>query len=521
MSFMNIQKNVVLSILLGAACILLGAADTMGGQACVGTSPYVCAKRTGQVLVGVNVTFDLTDPDNPDVALKSGASDWLVWSQVSSTDTKVYDLGDLTLAPSGADEDFAVSILNPVTVSTGAANIKSIVLSASSWSGHSRLAGVVTGDLSGDLKVVEDSAGVGGDIDGLFVIKGTVTGNITVPHAAGLSFEGTFGDIGGSTHTLLIDDITAGDVSIAELNDASIIVLDIIDNGDLDILLNATNDSHITIEEMDTDARLRVGPFATAGGNTADVTVWIKSDLPSGAEVDARNIKWLDGGLTIGNLSTVGDLAGIVRAYEADITMGMLNLGGTLDITTDLGGLVHVFGSLQSKGLIDVGGDLTSDINIEDDHSGGIDITGDTGALSEILIEGRVAGGRIDVGGVIDGDITIHEDTSSRSSIYSLGGLSGTITVNASEGDFNAAGDIYFGPNPPPGTLSAITYDGCIEVLDDLADGSDGDLGGDITVVGCHATTADLGLNVAGATNGTTSITQTGCANTVVFGACP
>ncbi len=89
----------------------------------------------------------------------------------------------------------------------------------------------------------------------------------------------------------------------------------------------------------------------------------------------------------------------------------------------------------------------------------------------------------------------------------------GTVTINASQGDFNAAGSILIGPNSIPLVLDPIVNDGCIQILDDSADGSHGDLIGDLNIIGCHATADDLGISVEGTQTGDVTITQTGCTN--------
>ncbi len=86
--------------------------------------------------------------------------------------------------------------------------------------------------------------------------------------------------------------------------------------------------------------------------------------------------------------------------------------------------------------------------------------------------------------------------------------LTGTITVNATKGSFNASGDILVGPDLIPQNFVPITYTGCIRVLDDGL-GDNGDLVGDIEVAGCLNN--DVGITIEGDTLGTITLMQTGC----------
>ncbi len=155
---------------------------------------------------------------------------------------------------------------------------------------------------------------------------------------------------------------------------------------------------------------------------------------------------------------------------------------------------------------IDVMGNLTGDIEVTGDvlSSGSINVGGKLGTCRLCTF------GRILIHGLFAGNISIAEQTDKQTLIHLLGGLddNGSIVVNASEGDFNANGDILVGPLPGFGDVDPITFDGCIQITDN-GSGGYGDLNGDIDVVGCLS--HDVDICVEGNINGDITLTQTGC----------
>ncbi len=208
----------------------------------------------------------------------------------------------------------------------------------------------------------------------------------------------------------------------------------------------------------------------------------------------------------------------------------------------DLDGSVNVAGNVQAGGMILCDGDLTGVVNVLGDMSGDINIEQDVGTTGTVQIGGDVSGdidvtgsvfGSIDVGasvttgrilvdGSLDGPVTVGEGSGVVSLIRVDDlGSNGSIIINNDEGNFDASGDIHIGPTNW-GSWPSVIFDGCILVKDGSSGG--GDLDGDITVVGCHATTDDLNICIDGSINGSITIDQTGCGNTVVascIGSCP
>ncbi|RJP42427.1 MAG: hypothetical protein C4547_00345 [Phycisphaerales bacterium] len=88
----------------------------------------------------------------------------------------------------------------------------------------------------------------------------------------------------------------------------------------------------------------------------------------------------------------------------------------------------------------------------------------------------------------------------------------------AADSDHDAGGDIHVGPDDDTST-DPVVLDGCTRIHDNggwpVPDR--GDLNGDITVNGCHATADDLNICVDGALNGSIDINQSGCQNQVAY----
>jgi len=137
-----------------------------------------------------------------------------------------------------------------------------------------------------------------------------------------------------------------------------------------------------------------------------------------------------------------------------------------------------------------------------------------------------VSDGRVLIDGLCDAAIEIEEKTHSNSLIRMTDGLddNGTILINSSAGDLDAGGYIHVGPDDGTST-DPVVFDGCTRIYDD--DGQPvpdhGDLNGDITLNGCHATADDLNIAVEGALNGSITINQATRQNQVTWspGDCP
>ena len=130
--------------------------------------------------------------------------------------------------------------------------------------------------------------------------------------------------------------------------------------------------------------------------------------------------------------------------------------------------------------------------------------------------------------GVRDAGLNIHEQnrkkvaapylkrTASGYLISLPGGLgpNGIVTVNDTQGGFNASGTIHIGRDVQNGQ-EIVTFDGSIRIMKKLLGPGGGLLLGVIKVVGCHATADDLDICICGANLGSVEIVQLNCSNQV------
>ncbi len=141
-----------------------------------------------------------------------------------------------------------------------------------------------------------------------------------------------------------------------------------------------------------------------------------------------------------------------------------------------------------------------------------------------ITVGGGAGGGaltgtaKITVDGVCDGDISVGKNTTANTLIHCKSGLgaTGTIIINANEGNFNAAGSITVGS--AAFTPIAGDYDGCIHIQDEAGTGNGGDLDGQIRIAVCDDEIwSDPGFDhnvcVDGDVNGTIQVINSSCAN--------
>jgi len=121
-----------------------------------------------------------TEPNNPNVAFRTGNDGWRVWSQISATDATPANLGHITIDPTLPTANFTLTIANGAL--PGAAKVKSIDLTKEGeWSGHSNLSGgIIAGDLEGALRLQRSAAFEGGELTGSVYVQGAVDGNILV-----------------------------------------------------------------------------------------------------------------------------------------------------------------------------------------------------------------------------------------------------------------------------------------------------------------------------------------------------
>ncbi|TWT45697.1 hypothetical protein RAS1_21260 [Phycisphaerae bacterium RAS1] len=115
--------------------------------------------------------MSFADPSNPAIELITGAN-WIVSSEqvVSGQPTgQPANIGSLTINPTPPSaEIFGVTIVRPTQQGDqpGAANVGTINLDATSWTGHSSngSGSHITGDLTGPLTIKSDGNGDGGEL---------------------------------------------------------------------------------------------------------------------------------------------------------------------------------------------------------------------------------------------------------------------------------------------------------------------------------------------------------------------
>jgi hypothetical protein len=180
-----------------------------------GNSPLVCVDWAGGLPPQSDQDFHIdfvTDASNPGVEFRTGNNGWKVWSQISRTNSTPANLGHIRIDPTLPTSNFSAKIAHgPLP---GAANVASIELVKSGWTGHSNIAsGSIVGSLHGDL-AVQDSNGQGGlvyltidDLDGdltipklrVLEVKGAVSANSTVTvHDFAIERRAEFNTAGGS-----------------------------------------------------------------------------------------------------------------------------------------------------------------------------------------------------------------------------------------------------------------------------------------------------------------------------------
>lgn len=427
------------------------------------------------------------------------------------------------------------------------------------------------GDVFGRIKVggeLQGSISVSHSLHGEIVAKAVNGGSVDIADDVTGSFEtGKIGDgevaIGGSV---------SGNVSASSLVDSSVWVgADV--SGTLTIP-GAINSSHVDIgESIETSGIVTLGAFGSSpsgGGSTFHIGngeigdheiagyltllggVSVDALVSSRAVVTGTGIVDLNHGGVAGYADFAGGgtgqfinggvIAGTghlwlggthvitwagTASFDAIEDWGVIeteasHIDGTIEIAGDVNGyLVARFGDLGPNANLIVGGtvqDLGTVGSLGSPgsfgHCGGhIKIHGDL--LGQVLIgEDLQSTGRIDIDGVVKGRVIVNGETQAGSSIE-LGGIapSGSVSVNATMGAFNANGNIVV--NGLGGAFApAVDFDGCIGIHGDGAGGF-GDLNGRILVTGCHATSDDLNICIDGNVNGAVTIRQFGCPNQV------
>lgn len=494
-----------------ATCTLFvsWAGVSRGGETCPANSsgPNICVAFDGDTPeINQDFTVDYaTDPANPSVTLRAGN---LTWNVRSDDGGSPGNIGDIILDPSSDADNFNVTIASGA--SAGAVNVGSLALNpGGTWTGYSSIgsASKISGDLTGDMELVDNWVG-GGSANG-FTIEGNATGAITLPHGEGFTIAGAFAP---PSHTVImdVDAITNGTLRMGEVRAATIqvgpmsnAVLQV--DGDVGGV-GAAPQCTFWISSMASNSSVRVAYNLAPGAETVEAAVVLSSSLPSGCTLDFANARVDDGTFVIGLPPKT--LKGTLLAYELTSVTQFLggDVAGTVNVTGDVGTTSFwIQGDLLSSGSIVIGGNATTSgaFIIDGDLNGDIQVAGDLDAA--ISIDGKLGStGRILVDGLGTGDVSIGTETEALSLIRMTEGLgsTGSVTVNAGGGSYDANGLMHFG-STGGFPLGPVTFDGIVLV--------DGDLNGDIVVMGCHSPADILDICVCGSVNGRVKIVDTFC----------
>ncbi len=506
-------------------------------------------------------SVDSTDPDFLYVELKTGNSAWRIWSTDADNPNSI---GDIGIISSPHPQNFAVKIEGNSSA-PGARMVKGIVLDpqgTGSDANYSNITGGrITGDLHGNLTLQRSSGAAGGEA--ILVINGNVpdTSTLTIPVLKSLQIDGDIeGDISvtnriDSNGTLVINGnvsksavievaqisgggtaILIGDDPADEFNGSLILNGSIPAETNVGIAGTLTAGGKIDLSGHDIYGGLGVlkgsGKIVNGGIVRSAGQISFNFTVPSGSEP-------FSGQLTVGAVEDGGIISVEIGSPSAQFTIEG-NLDGTVFI--DRGGLasggkIEVSGNVGSTGNItfssdcdDAAGNLEGDIEVKGNMNGSITlcdhIIGDIGIgedLSGSILVGKSlkSSGRILIDGLCNGAIQIARETESLSLIRATDGLGsgGSVRINDSRGDYDARGVIHLSttasiiPTPPPN----VTFDGSIKVLRNTGNTDGGDLIGGITVIGCHASSADLDICICGTNSGHVEITQTQCSNQVAW----
>ncbi len=260
-----------------AAAVCLTPTQSMGGgQTSVDcgttTTVWVEWSQVGNPDPVQDFRVDCTDAVNPDVEFLKGDGGWVLWAVQYGTQDPG-SLGAISIDWTSGPDDFEVTIANGAN--PGAANVKSMVLDDTGWTGYSSITGgQIALDQIGPITVKADGGGNGGAL--ALVIGRYKTGDLNAATVASV-------DIGDA----MTGSITA--TTITSLHVAAIVVGHITADTvtSLDIDGGVTGDITVdTVTSLDID-----------GGVTGDITVYRVDTL-------------LDVGGDVGGAVSVGTVAG-------------------------------------------------------------------------------------------------------------------------------------------------------------------------------------------------------------------
>jgi hypothetical protein len=505
---MQFRNNASITALLFSLFTILGQ-PLKAGETCPTNSsgPDICvAFDSGTPVLGTHFTVDyLTDPSNPSVVLKTGS---LTWNVRSTATVGLGDIGDITLDPTVSTDNFKVKIATGA--SAGAANVKSIDLSAGSWTGYSSIetGSKVTGDVTGGLTVTKDSGGSGGIVDGLTIL-GNLEGDVTIPVLKSMTVDGRIGEVDANPTVYSVDIATldTGILKIGSIRNVEITIDEVINGGKIEYH-SAVDDDNQTLNKLDIlDVSGCSGSLITAGNPSvlfleqSEMNIKIHDDLPSGCNIDMSEAS-VEGGLAFAdNVPNYKTVSGNITIGEGNFWgASMVNLAGTLTVNEDINGIVTIEGNFgnASPGTIDIGGavpDLRTHIVIKGDLGpyAKINVTGDVINHGDIWIEGDLAG-EIDISGdtvAADSILVLGEviDTAAHDEIY-IGGNAdaGPIFYDAVHGQIIIDGDVNDTVEFQDNLNGTFTVNGNVNELIDIT----GDLKDTLSIGGDLAATGDI-----------------------------
>jgi len=612
--------------------------EQVSGYACVcnsGETKRVCVKRSSgvpDIPDDVEVDYGCTDcSDAPLVQFKLADSGWELYSEVI-TGSAAANLGAVLLASDVSPDDGTFTVAIKRATGYAAANVSSIALDSteSDWTGGSNLSGgLISGNVSGAITLVEDSGGSQGQVTGIVVVLGNVTGPVTVSQVNNAFY------MNGTVGTVTVESINSGgELRLGAISSNVTVSDEIAGTGNLRLVGSLPSSQTVTVHELKNTASVNIegsvagtleldlslpsGTFVGTGQvsgtidlNGGDVTGTLSpSSFTSTGEIvdggDVYGTAYLafyplafqgtatfdsvkqggivytfGGGDLDGIVNVLNEVAGEVEVQNGEFTSGAViavgsvsstgmivaqnppsgvegeiavngTMAGLIDITDGgLSGDIYVGGTTSGtvnvdggtsgviylsavsgtvnlddgySGYMNIDGDLSNQVNIAGGMDGTLELDGDLkGTLSvsggmtqyaDITTTGKISSsGRLTINGQCDGDMSIGTQTDSNSRIHLPNGFgsTGSIVINGSEGNYNAAGEIVVGPLT--GNPVSANYDGCIHVQDQSGTGNGGDMSGRIRVAVCDDEAANFNICVDGSVTGTISIVTTGCDN--------
>ncbi len=468
-------------------------------------------------------------PGAPDVQLKTGST-WTVRSRNSNG-----SFGDIGTLSSPWPQDFNVKLGTGYS-DPGAQNVGSIDLDPTGVMGDPNYAnivgGAIRGNLTGSLAVSPNSSGIGGECT-LF-IDGTVQGKVSIEVVQDLSIFGstsaamTIGEIAASGQLVIGNPLSDGcglgtpavsaPIAIGAMAQGASLIIhgplvadltveDSMGAGADVVVRGGTGDVNVKIPAIDAGAAISVVQFGNPGGTDCALGGTLTMAGGIGESTGVQIFGKLARGASI-NLNGQ-DVAGLLYIRQggsgAIIKGGAVTDGAIVtlaDFSTQTFTGSATFSKVDPGAIIhtDNAADMNGTLTVDDDMSGTVNVQGSLMSRGRILVDG-----------LCDGAITIGEETSKLSLIHITGGLgeAGSVTVNNTPGNnFNANGDIYVGPTKWT-QMPDVTFDGNIQINKGAGNG---DLNGNITVVGCHDD--DLDICVEGTVNGDVTLIQAGSPNT-------